>query len=464
MILVTRCPHCQTTFRVTEDQLKLYEGAVRCGVCQQIFNGTDHLQTEPPVLTDTPAPIEKKKAAPAAPKSAPATPQNPPAKKAVVQNKPAQKPPAPPPPQPRHEADDITLSLADEDINTLSSESEALFDALEEELSTISLELGQVTGQLFGNELEEIPETEDEDPDALMPEPPVTIHEIVSDETVYAKPPAPAATTRFANLSPYPDLGAPAKNTVYSTAPRLDDVAGVAPSTTIEAEVVEPDDPAILRHQRSQRPFSQHREPDPLMDTADSHHAAFFDVAEEDDTENLYGSEPGFVTKGRGKKRTGLFPGAFISLATIALLGVLGVQCLYLFSDRIAAWWPPAESAVAKACDMLACPRRLETRISALSIESSELQAIPELGGRYTLFLLIRNSGSSYQSWPHIELTLMDQEKKPVVRRALAPANYLPDANRIIKGIAPYSEESVKLYLEMKTESNADYRIALFYP
>ncbi|NLC23189.1 MAG: DUF3426 domain-containing protein [Oxalobacter sp.] len=461
MILVTKCPHCQTTFRVTEDQLKLYEGAVRCGVCQQIFNGTDHLQTEPPVLTDKPAAVEKKKAAPAAPKSSPATPQDTPAKKAVVPNKPV---PKPAPPQPRHEADDITLSLADEDINASSSESEALFDALEEELSTISLELGQVTGQLFGNELEEMPEIEEEEPDALTPEQPVTINEIVSDEAVYTKPPAPAATTRFGNLSPYPDLGAPAKNTVYSTAPRLDDVAEVAPSTSIEAEVVEPDDPAILRHQRSQRLSSQNREFDPLMDTADSHHAAFFELAEEDDTDdNLY-NEPSFVTKGRRKKRTGLFSGTFVTLATIALLGALGVQCLYMFSDRIVVWWPPAESAVAKACDMFACPRRLETRISSLSIESSELQVIPELGDRYTLSLLVRNSGSSYQSWPHIELTLMDQGKKPVVRRAFSPANYLPDANRIIRGIPPYSEESVKLYLEMKTEFNADYRIALFYP
>lgn len=464
MILVTKCPHCQTTFRVTEDQLKLYEGAVRCGVCQQIFNGTDHLQTEPPVLTDKPVAAEEKKTAPAAPKSAPAAPQNTPAKKAAAPNKPAPKPAAPRAAQPGHEADDITLSLADEDINALSSESEALFDALEEELSTISLELGQVTGQLFGNELEEIPEAEEDEPDASIPEQPVTINEIVSDEAVYTKPPATAATTRFANLSPYPDLGAPAKNTVYSTAPRLDDVAEVAPSTSIEAEVVEPDDPAILRHQRSQRLSSQNREPDPLMDTADSHHAAFFEVAEEDDTDDIYASEPSFVTKGRRKKRTGLFSGTFVGLATIALLAALAVQCLYMFSDRIVVWWPPAEPAVAKACSMLACPRRLETRISALSIESSELQIIPELGDRYTLSLLIRNSGSSYQSWPHIELTLMDQGKKPVVRRAFAPANYLPDANRIIKGIPPYSEESVKLYLEMKTESNADYRIALFYP
>ena len=39
MALATRCPHCQTTFRVASDQLKLRGGIVRCGTCQQVFDG-----------------------------------------------------------------------------------------------------------------------------------------------------------------------------------------------------------------------------------------------------------------------------------------------------------------------------------------------------------------------------------------------------------------------------------------
>ena len=435
MILITRCPHCQTTFRVTEDQLKLYEGAVRCGVCQQIFNGTDHLQPHSPAPADKPVTIEKKKQ--------PSTTQGLPSRKTQPDN------PALEPPQKRN-ADDITISLADDDINA-SSGNEALFDALEEELSTISLELEQVTGLLFGNELDE-----------GEPHLPASINETARDTAVYTPP--TAATTHFASLSLYSDPGAPVKSTVYSTAPRLDDAASIAPSTAIEAEVAEPDAPARLHHQRSHRASAQSREPDPLMDIADSHHAAFFEMAEEDADDTLYNSEPDFVKKWRKKKRGSLFSGIFVSLATIALLTTLSIQCLYMFSDRIVVWWPPAEPAVIKACNTLACPRRLETRISALSIESSELQTISQLKDKYTLSLLLRNSGSSYQSWPHLELTLTDKDKKPVVRRAFSPASYLSDANRIIKGIPPYSEEAIRLHLEIKTESSADYRVSLFYP
>src|SRR5690348_690217 len=43
MVLATRCPHCRTTFRVVQDQLKLRGGLVRCGACKEIFNGVENL-------------------------------------------------------------------------------------------------------------------------------------------------------------------------------------------------------------------------------------------------------------------------------------------------------------------------------------------------------------------------------------------------------------------------------------
>jgi predicted Zn finger-like uncharacterized protein len=42
--LVTRCPECGTRFRVTEAQLQMAGGRVRCGSCLTVFFGTDHLQ------------------------------------------------------------------------------------------------------------------------------------------------------------------------------------------------------------------------------------------------------------------------------------------------------------------------------------------------------------------------------------------------------------------------------------
>ncbi|MEI7613486.1 MAG: DUF3426 domain-containing protein [Betaproteobacteria bacterium] len=60
----TRCPTCQTVFRVTSEQLKARSGKVRCGQCQVVFNALDHLLentgsaalTAPSLVTERPAP------------------------------------------------------------------------------------------------------------------------------------------------------------------------------------------------------------------------------------------------------------------------------------------------------------------------------------------------------------------------------------------------------------------------
>ncbi|HKX42913.1 MAG TPA: zinc-ribbon and DUF3426 domain-containing protein [Burkholderiaceae bacterium] len=43
MSLATRCTSCGTVFRVVQDQLKISEGWVRCGRCEQVFNALEGL-------------------------------------------------------------------------------------------------------------------------------------------------------------------------------------------------------------------------------------------------------------------------------------------------------------------------------------------------------------------------------------------------------------------------------------
>ena len=49
----TECPHCHTLFRVTEAQLDMAEGMVRCGVCKQIFDA--RADNKPPPDENRPA-------------------------------------------------------------------------------------------------------------------------------------------------------------------------------------------------------------------------------------------------------------------------------------------------------------------------------------------------------------------------------------------------------------------------
>ncbi|RMF16414.1 MAG: DUF3426 domain-containing protein [Gammaproteobacteria bacterium] len=58
--MLTRCPHCQARFKVTEVQLSAAGGKVRCGNCMQVFNAREHLMpapaTRPAVRTGSAAP------------------------------------------------------------------------------------------------------------------------------------------------------------------------------------------------------------------------------------------------------------------------------------------------------------------------------------------------------------------------------------------------------------------------
>lgn len=40
---VTCCPHCNTSFKITDEHLAIAKGAVRCGSCLEVFNALEHI-------------------------------------------------------------------------------------------------------------------------------------------------------------------------------------------------------------------------------------------------------------------------------------------------------------------------------------------------------------------------------------------------------------------------------------
>jgi predicted Zn finger-like uncharacterized protein len=55
MSLITRCPACSTMFKVVPDQLRVSDGWVRCGQCDEVFDANAHLQS----LDDSQAPVKQ---------------------------------------------------------------------------------------------------------------------------------------------------------------------------------------------------------------------------------------------------------------------------------------------------------------------------------------------------------------------------------------------------------------------
>ena len=59
--MYTRCPQCQTVFRITAAQLKARDGQVRCGRCQNVFRGDQHLVDRPERKVERPVGAPRKR-------------------------------------------------------------------------------------------------------------------------------------------------------------------------------------------------------------------------------------------------------------------------------------------------------------------------------------------------------------------------------------------------------------------
>ena len=63
--MLTVCPKCQTTFRVSQAQLDAAQGKVRCGKCQKVFNAAEHV-SQPTEIEETAKTSVKKSPTPTA--------------------------------------------------------------------------------------------------------------------------------------------------------------------------------------------------------------------------------------------------------------------------------------------------------------------------------------------------------------------------------------------------------------
>lgn len=174
--------------------------------------------------------------------------------------------------------------------------------------------------------------------------------------------------------------------------------------------------------------------------------------------------EPSFVKQGRRKQRIGRAVRIVMAVGSVILLIALLGQATYVFRDQIAAWFPRTKPALANICARLGCQVGLPAQIESVSIESSELQTLSPDSATFALTVLLRNHGSTEQAWPNIELTLNDNNEKPIARRVFVPREYLTEAGDAKKGFAARSEQPVKLYFELAQLKASGYRVYLFYP
>ncbi len=181
-----------------------------------------------------------------------------------------------------------------------------------------------------------------------------------------------------------------------------------------------------------------------------------------DPDEALYADEPKFVYQTRKKKRGARVWKVLLWLGIPLLLLALLGQLVFHFRDEIAARSPQAAPYLRQACAQLGCSITLPAQISALSLQSSQLQILSGQENQFELIVLLRNQSDSVQAWPALELQLKDEASQLLVRKAFLPVNFVkPDEMKL--GIAAHSEREIRVPFLLSGPPAADFQVSLFY-
>jgi predicted Zn finger-like uncharacterized protein len=147
--------------------------------------------------------------------------------------------------------------------------------------------------------------------------------------------------------------------------------------------------------------------------------------------------------------------------ASAVLLVLLFVQITFFLRDTIVSRLPETRPGFEQACAMLGCTLSLPKNLALLQIVGSDLQT--ESKGRMRLTLTLGNRANHVQAWPVLVLTLTDQRNRPLARRSFAPSEYLGDAQRIVDGIPPRSEQVLGLPLSVRNLAPMGFDLQLTY-
>jgi len=415
MALATKCPHCNTIFRVAADQLKLRGGIVRCGTCREVFDGNAALvdpAAASPFLTSGPGT--------AAPLSS------------------------------TYPADN-SLPSATDDEPIYSLDFDTSFDP-------------------FGI-LPETAQLKEDDGDHIELDLDVSLPaEVPADAPVAAPVIAPAEPPE----APLPQPMAPFKRRQVDDAPAFATYLRDSRREPNLETVVAPVAPAVPAADKVSlhKPVPVAPAPTRLEPTLADH--SFEPVpapvapepAIEAEAEETAGApaddEPAFVTQGRRREQSGKALRVAMAIGSVVLLLLLLLQVMTTFRNPLAAQFPQWKPTLVALCKLSGCQVDLPAQIEALAIEQGELQTLKEQTFSYVS--LLRNQSRSVQAWPSIELILNDANDKPLLRRVIAPRDYLPANIDVSKGFAPRSEQTIKLYFALDQLTASGYHIAIFYP
>lgn len=409
MSQVTRCPHCQTSFKVVADQLRVADGWVRCGQCKQVFDALENMleaddSARPEPLLSLPDEL-------ALPPAADETGERAPEPRAVPEP-PGGLPPPLPLPAPPMAPQEPPMPPAPAELPAWKLHLHDLVGApARPQQPDPDFQLDVPPPQPFGPRVEPVLEPVPAMPEPVVPEPDV---EPRWDDAVASLPEAEVAT---------------------ETAP------GAEPA--MEERVPEP----ALEVEEALDGTAQH-EPAPGPDAAPQEEAGHPDF------DFVRAARRGAFWR-RPLVRAGL------AILLLALAAVLALQVAVQQRDRLAGAYPPLQPWLQRLCEPLQCTVGMPRQIADVAIDASSFARLRDDEPVYALRLTVKSSAAVALAMPALELTLIDAREQPVVRRVLT-ATELGAPDRL----APRGSWSgaVQLRLQEGASRVTGYRLLAFYP
>lgn len=476
--MLTRCPACQTVFRLRAEQLRARHGEVRCGHCFSPFNALDHLIAEvseaahpgtpasPSALE--PPPVEHNEA------SSPSATE--PSQALALTRHEEGSESDPHPAAPSETAEDAPPVVHERDTGMLS---DLDFDIPDDIMGTTghparSADADRSVG------IERREPTLDEIDFSTFFAPDVDTLQSEAEAEFRHQPPG-SGMISFPALEPLPveaeaDSWSPQEP---EEVPAPADTASAGHGTTAGKHVPFPE--VIRAERRNAAGAVAGDAPPPAASNPDLPSAGISDTAStfvfraadnevETDLENELAlpAEPEIDTEyldatyGKPEQPSAL-KRTVRGLAVGLLAGTLAMQASYLFRQDIARTLPGLRPLLVSACDRLGCDMPLPREASLIAIETTDLQSEPGRRGRFILHATVRNRADFLQAWPHLELTLTDGADTPIARRVFTPSEWVAPS-RLDAGFAARSDAVVRQAFDVTDLAPTGYRVYVFYP
>jgi predicted Zn finger-like uncharacterized protein len=484
MVLATRCPFCETVFRLQPAQLALRRGLVRCGHCREVFDASSSLfdvadgadfSSARPVTADEVARLvsqdsrdaaERPAAAATAPASAPAAESA-----AAVSSAPAE------------EAVDSPGSAAAPATSAPSASPDAPASGA---AGPGSPDFRAETWNPWAPAPDASVDRRIRHNAATIPYNPVTIPRSAQPklkleftegqnlhlENATARPVEPAFRTPPEPAAPAVPEQAAQNDTLHNTAR---DTA--MPPPHVWRDVQARPEPALEPDDRTRSPrgvpdgephfgtgFGPGPGPDPYpagaatAAPAAAAAAAPFAAAVHDD-DNAFA----VVREKRAAEPRRLGWRIAGMLVALVLFVVLLAQLAWWQRETVMVYAPGSRPLFAQACAQLGCTLSPPRDIDGLQVEPSDLRQV-DGPHKLELRMPLHNRSNVALAYPAVELTLLDEHNNIAVRRVLWPQDYVKPGTPIAAGLPPRATETMFVRLDTGGATATNFRVQIFYP